>query len=363
MRTNITAMTFFVVLAGAALANAASSTDYVVENSIHLEGDMGWDLLTVDDSSSRLFLSHGDRVDVVDLTMGKAVGIVSGLKGAHAIATVPSANKGYATSGKDSTVVIFDLKTYATIARIPAGGVKPDAILFEPVSKRVFVGLAGSNALSAIDVDSSKVVGTVALQGNPELMAVDGNGLLYVAIEDKSQVVAIDARTLKVTATWALKPGVEPTGLALDPVTHRLFAGCSNHLLMILDANTGKVVDQIRIGDHIDGVAFDPVLKRVYSSGGDGTLTVVQEESADKFRLLEVVTTKRGARTLALDRKSLHVYLPTADYGPVPPATTDEPKPRPAVLPGTFTVLDVFPIVLKNPKAPSLAPPAARVNP
>jgi DNA-binding beta-propeller fold protein YncE len=259
------------------------------------------------------------------------------------VALVPNLGKGFATSGKDSSLVVFDLKTFATLARLPADGAKPDAILFDSASQRVFVGLAGSNALAAFDVATSKLAGTVTLQGNPELMAVDGKGMLYVNIEDKSQIVAIDARTLKSTATWPLAPCEEPTGLALDPVAKRLFAGCSNHMLVVVDAASGKVLTHLPVGDHIDGVVFDPDLKRAYASGGDGTLTVIQETDADHFKVLETVATKKGARTIALNAKTHHLYLPTADYGPAPAATPEQPKPRPTVLPGTFSVLDVFP--------------------
>jgi DNA-binding beta-propeller fold protein YncE len=328
------------VLSAALPSGAAKTSAYTVDGKIHVEGDLGWDLLTTDDSAGIVYLSHGDRVQAVDVQSGKLLGTISGINGAHGVALVPEAGKGFATSGKDSTVVLFDTKTFATLARLPAGGPKPDAIIYDAASKRVFVGLADGNALGAIDVASSKIVGTVALAGNPELMAVDGKGTLYVAIENKSQVVSIDTRSLKVSATWPLAPGEEPTGLALDPVTNKLFAGCSNHMLVVLDAASGKVVAHLPIGDHIDGVVFDAGLKRVYASGGDGTLTVIQEDGA-KFGVLETVATKKGARTIAIDAKTHHLYLPTADFGPLPAATAEHPKPRAPVLPGTFTVLDV----------------------
>jgi DNA-binding beta-propeller fold protein YncE len=322
---------------------AAKASSYTVENKIHVEGDLGWDLLAVDDSTGTIFLSHGDRVQAVDAKNGKLLGTISGINGAHGVALVPNAGKGFATSGKDSAVVVFDPKTFATIARLPAGGAKPDGIFFEPASGRVFVGLAGSNALAAFDAATSKLVGTVTLEGNPELMAADGKGKLYVNVESKSQIVAIDAKTLKVISTWPLAPGEEPSGLAMDPATKRLFAGCSNHMLVVLDAVSGKVVTHLPVGDHIDGVVFDQGLKRAYASAGDGTLTVIQEEGADHFSVLETVTTKRGAKTVALDAKTHHLYLPTADFGPVPPANADHPKPRPPALPGTFTIVDVSP--------------------
>lgn len=333
-----------VLLLGAARSMADAPSGYAVDDKIRLDGDLGWDLLAVDDSTGRIFLSHGDRIDVADARTGAQVGSVSGLKGAHGVALVPDLNRGFATSGKDSTVVEFDLKTLAVVARIPAGGAKPDAILFDPASRRVFVGLAGSNALSAIDASTSKLVGTVHLDGNPELMAVDGKGKLYVAVENRSQVVTVDARTLSKLSTWPLAPGEEPTGLALDEANGRLFTGCDNHMVVVLDATSGKVITHLPVGDHVDGVAFDPGLGRAYVSAGDGTLTVVQEDGKDSFRVLETVKTRKGAKTLAVDSRTHHVYLPTAQYGPVPAATAESPKPKAPILPGTFVVLDVHPV-------------------
>lgn len=227
---------------------AATSPGYKVEDKIRIEGDQGWDLLAVDDSSGAVFLTHGDRVQAVDPGTGKLLGTVTGIDGAHGVALVPDIGKGYATSGKDSAVVVFDLKTFTTLARLHTPGAKPDAIQFDPASRRVFAGLAGSDELAAFDVATSKLAGTVSLPGNPELMAVDGKGMLFVNIENKSEVAAIDAKTLKVVSIWPLAPGEEPTGLAVDPDSKRLFAGCHNHLMVALDATTGKVVASLPVG-------------------------------------------------------------------------------------------------------------------
>ena len=324
-------------------ALSAVASDYTVNATIKVAGDQGWDLLKVDDATERLFLSHGDKVDVVNLNSGTLAGVIANIQGAHDIALATGTGKGFITSGKDSTLVIFDTKTLATIQRLHLNGAKPDAIIYEPSSRKIFVGLAGSNSLMAIDPVTSQVVASIPLEGNPELMTYDGKGKLFVAVENKSQVVAIDAQTMKVISNWPLAPGEEPTGLAMDSLTNRIFAGCNNRLLIILDASSGKVVTQLPIGDHIDGVSFDPGLKRVYSSGGDGTLTVVQEDSPNQFRILTTVATKKGARTNALSAKTHHLYLPSADYGPTPVATTENPKPRPSILAGTFAVLDVVP--------------------
>jgi len=306
-----------------------------------MPGEQGWDLLSVEDSTARLYLSHGDRIEVVDLASGKSVGTVAGLKGAHGVVAVPSLGKGFATSGKDSAVVVFDLGTLATVTRLPVGGAKPDAIFRDPATGRLFVGLAGSDALAVVDPVSLKVVGQVKLEGNPELMAADGKGMLYVAVEERSQVTAIDALTLKVKAVWPLGPGKEPTGLAMDSATGHLFAGCANRLLVELDAKDGHRIGTAPIGDRIDGVAFDPKSRRVFASGGDGTLTVLQEGIAIRLHVVETVKTRPGARTLAVDPRSGKIYLPTAEFGPMPTATKEQPKPRPPVVPGSFMLLEV----------------------
>ena len=322
-------------------AIAQAGPAYAVDSTLHVEGDLGWDLLTVDDSTGNLFLTHGDRIQVVDLGSGKLLGTVSGLKGAHDVTLV--GNRGFATSGKDSSVVVFDRNSYEVLQRLPAGGAKPDAMVYDRASDRIFVGLGGSDALSVIDPKESKIVGKIALPGNPELMAVGDKNRLFVAIESKSQIAVVDTRTLKVTATWPVAPGEEPTGIAFDPVAGRIFSGCSNHLVVVLDSKTGKLVAKLPVGDHVDGVAFDPTLQRAYVSAADGTLAVVQEDSPDKFRLLPPVATRKGAKTVALDKKSHHLYLPAASYGPVGAPTSAEPKPKPPFLPGSFVVLDVHP--------------------
>jgi YVTN family beta-propeller protein len=229
------------------------------------------------------------------------------------------------------------------LARVPVTGRNPDAIVYEPSTRRVFTFNGGSANATVIDAATNKVVGTVALSGKPEAPAVDGKGTVFVNIEDKSTVAAIDAATLKVKAEWPLAPGEEPSGLALDPATRRLFSVCSNKLMIVLDADTGKIVATLPIGERVDGAAFDPGLKRAYSSNGDGTLTVVQEVDKSTFKVLENVATQRGARTLALDVKTHHIYLSTAEFGPTPAPTADRPRPRPTIVPGSFVVLDVAP--------------------
>lgn len=207
----------------------------------------------------------------------------------------------------------------------------------------MFAFNAGSGNATVIDARTNQVVGMVALDGKPELPAVDGKGRVFVNLEDSNRVAVIDAKALKVESRWPIAPGEEPTGLALDAAHHRLFIACHNRLMVIMDAETGKVVGKLPIGERADGAGFDPGLKRAYSSNGDGTLTVVEEVSQDSFRVVENVVTQKGARTLAVDTKTHHLFLPTAEYGETPAPTADNPRPRPAIVPGSFVVLEVEP--------------------
>ena len=248
---------------------------YKISNRIHLDGDGGWDYLNADGLTNRLFVSHSTMVQVVDLQKGTLLASIPDTKGVHGIALVPELNKGYISCGRDSSVVVFDLNNYAVINRIKVTGKNPDAILYDPFKKIIFTFNGGSSNTSVIDPVTNKVIVTIPLSGKPEFSASDGNGKVYVNIEDKSLVSVINTRTLKVENSWSLAPGEEPSGLALDNVTHRLFLVCSNKLMVVMDALTGKVITTLPIGDRCDGVAFDPATKRVFSPNGDGTMTVV----------------------------------------------------------------------------------------
>jgi DNA-binding beta-propeller fold protein YncE len=332
-----------VLLCAASLAARTDARMYRVVNRIGVTGDGFWDLLAVDAATGRLFLSHGMVTDVVDTRAGKQIGAIEDTKGAHGIALAPDLNKGYITCGRDSSVAVFTLDSLRVIARVPVTGRNPDAIIYEPSTRRVFAFNGGSANATVIDAASDRVVGTVALSGRPELPAVDGKGTVFVNLEDKSMVDVIDAATMKVTAEWPLAPGEEPTGLAIDPATRRLFSACNNKIMIVMDADNGKVVATLPIGERVDGADFDPGLKRAYSSNGDGTMTVVQEVDENTFTVLENVATQRGARTLAVDTRTHHVFLPTAEFGPPPAPTAERPRPRPTVVPGSFVVLDVAP--------------------
>ncbi|MGD1047334.1 MAG: YncE family protein [Candidatus Krumholzibacteriaceae bacterium] len=334
-----------VILCGAsALAAQTNVSHYRVANRFHVEGDGFWDLLTVDDATGRVFLSHGMVVDVVDGKTGALVAAIQDTKGVHGIALARDLNKGFATCGRDSCVAIFSLDSLKVIARVPVTGKNPDAILYEPLSHRVFAFNGGSTNATVIDAKTNKVVGTVALGGKPEMPATDGRGTVYVNLEDKSMVDVIDAVAMKVKTEWPIAPGAGPTGLAIDAATWRLFIACNNNMMIVMDADNGKVVANLPIGSRVDGADFDPGLKRAYSSNGDGTLTVIQEVDANTFKVLENVATQTGARTLAVDAKTHHIYLPTAEFGAATALTPEHPRPRPTIVPGSFVVLDVEPV-------------------
>jgi len=325
------------------MTKAQKAVEYRIANKIHIEGMGGWDYLTSDDAGSRLFVSHGMMVNVVDSKTGKLIGTIPDTKGVHGITLAYDLNKGYISCGRDSSVVVFDLQTLKTLTKITVTGRNPDAILYDAFSKKVFVYNGRSSNATVIDAQTDKVVSTIPLDGKPEFSVTDGNGKVYVNIEDKSMINVINATTLNVEQHWTISPGEEPSGLALDNENHRLFSVCDK-MMVVLDALTGKVITSLPIGANVDGVAFDPMLKRVYSSNGEGTMTVVLEESKDNYKVVATVSTQKGARTITVDKKTHHLYLPTAEFGDTPQATADNPRPRPMVKPNTFVVLDIEPI-------------------
>lgn len=317
---------------------------YKIANTFHLQGDEGWDALTVDESTGRIFISHGSMVQVVDESNGNVLGTITDLKGVHGIAIAPDLNKGFISNGRDSSVTVFDLNTLSVLSKINVTGRNPDAILYDPYSHCVFTFNGGSSNCTVIDAASNEVKATISLDGRPEFSAADGNGKVYVNLEDTSEISVINSASLQVEQTWSIAPGEEPSGLALDKENHRLFTVCHNKLMVVIDAQNGKVITTLPIGERVDGAEYDPVLKRAYSSNGDGTLTVVQEMSSNDFKVLENVSTQLGARTCAVDTKTHHIFLPTAEFNPPLEPTAENPHPRPSIKPGTFVILDVAPL-------------------
>jgi YVTN family beta-propeller protein len=321
-------------------AQTRAQSGYRVLEQHKLGGEGGWDYLTIDSKTRRLYISHSTHVLVVDAETGTIIGDIPDTPGVHGIAVVEDVGKGYVSNGRASTVTVFDLKTLKALKQIPVGK-NPDAIIYDAASKRVFTMNGGSSDATAIDVKTDTVAGTLALGGRPEFAVTDDEGNVFVNLEDKSAIVEFNSRRLAVEADWPIAPAEEPSGLALDRKHHRLFSVGSNKLMAVVNADTGKVVTTLPIGSGVDAAGFDPETGLIFSSNGDGTLTIVHEDSPDKYSVIENVTTRRGARTMTLDPKTHRVYLVTAEFGPAPTPTPERPHPRPTIVPGSFTLLVV----------------------
>ncbi len=328
------------VVAITAVALAAAGPGYKVVNTYKVGGDGGWDYLIADGAARRLYISRATHVIVLDLDSGKTVGDIADTPGVHGIALAPELGRGFVSNGREGTVSIFDLKTLATISKVKAGE-NPDAILYDPATRRVFTFNGKSQDSTAIDAAKGTVLGTIKLDGKPEFAASDGKGEIFVNIEDKSELTAIDSNKLAVKSTWPLAPCESPSGLSIDRKNRRLFVGCDNKMMAVVDADSGKVLATPAIGDGVDATTFDDETGLAFASCGEGVLTVVREASPDKFSVAENVPTQAGARTLALDSKTHNVYLVTAKFGPPPAATADNPHPRRSILPDSFVVLVV----------------------
>jgi len=321
----------------AALALAAGS-GYHVLTSYKVGGEGWWDYLTADSDARRVYISRGTHVMVLDADSGKTVGDIPDTPGVHGIALAPELGRGFTSNGREGTVSIFDIKTLATISKVKVGD-NPDAILYDPATKRIFTFNGRSQDSTAIDAASGKVLGTIKLDGKPEFAASDGKGEIFVNIEDKSELTAIDPNKLEVKATWPLAPCTSPSGLSMDQKNRRLYAVCDDKISVVVNADTGKVVATPAISDGPDASAFDPETNTFFASCGEGFLSVIHEDSPDKYTVLENVPTKRGARTMAVDTKTHNIFVVTADFGPRPAATADNPHPRPPMLPDSFVVL------------------------
>ncbi len=324
-----------------ALAVAFAQSGYHQVRKISIPGDGFWDYLTTDPETGRVFVSHGTEVDVVDGEKGEVTGKITGLKLVHGIALAPEFNHGFISDGAANQVVVFDMKTLARVGEV-AAGTNPDGIIYDPASKRVFAFNGRSASATAVDAEKGTLAGTVTLEGKPEFPTPDGKGHVYVNIEDKSEVMEIDSKALTVLNKWLLAPCKEPSGMAMDTKTRRLFSGCDNQMMAVMDADTGKVVTTVPIGDGVDATWFDPGTKYVLNScGQDGVLTVIHEDSPDKYTVVENVKTEKGARTMALNPKTHTVYLALAQVEMLPPAEGDaKGRPRRKVQPGTFGLLE-----------------------
>ncbi|MFM2225786.1 MAG: hypothetical protein RJA07_1988 [Bacteroidota bacterium] len=307
-------------------------------NQIALEGDGGWDYLSMDNINQHLFVSHGMQVQVIDVATKKQIGVISNTIGVHGITIANDLNKGFISNGKDSSVTIFDLKTLATITKINVSGKNPDAILYDVFSHYVFTFNGKSSNTTVIDAATNKVINTIALDGKPEFAVSDMAGKVYVNIEDKNEIEVINTKEMKVEQKFSISPGNEPSGLAIDIEHHRLFSVCDNKLLIVTDAVNGKVVAQIPIGENVDGVSFDATTKNIFSSNGDGTLSIIHQQNENTYQLVNTLETKKGARTIALNTTTHHLYLPTAEFE----KTIEEgSKKHRKIKPNSFTILEI----------------------
>jgi YVTN family beta-propeller protein len=325
----------------ASSVKAFAPAQYQVKQKYVLGGDGGWDYLTFDPAGKRLFISRGTHVMVVDPYKGSVVGDIPDTAGVHGIALAQDLGKGFTSNGRENTVTVFDLKTLKQTSKIKLDADNPDAIIYDPASKRVFTFNGRSKNATVIDAANGTVVANIPLDGKPEFAAADGKGTVFVNIEDKNELTSIDAKKAAVVKSWPLAPCEEPSGLAMDQKHRRLFAGCGNKLMAVVNADTGKVVTTVPIGEGVDANSFDPETQLAFSSNGrDGTLTVVHEDSPDKFTVVENATTQKFARTMALDTTNHDVYEVTAEIEEAPPAKEGE-RPRRSMKPGTFTLLVV----------------------
>jgi YVTN family beta-propeller protein len=318
---------------------ASGNELYQSAGEIPIGGEGGWDILTIDPTANRLYLAHSTKVVVVDLGKNAVIGEITDTPGVHAFVTVPVLQRGFSSNGKESKSSVVDLATLKTVSKVDTGS-NPDAIVYEPRHGEVYVFNHTGNSATVINAKAMTVSVTIQLGGNPEFAAIDEKaGRIYCNIEDKSEVAVIDTAKREVVARWSLAPGEEPSGIALDTRHHRLFSGCHNKVMTILDTQTGKVITTVPIGAGVDGCAFDESSQLVFASCGDGTTTITKEEAPNKLKVLQTLKTERGARTMVLDPKSHRIYLPTAQFAPTPSPSPGASPARPGVVPNTLKLL------------------------
>ena len=312
MRKTVFCLAAVFVLVCAAFA--AASGEYSVIKKIPIPGTGSWDYLTVDEGARRLYVSHGTQVEVIDIDSLNLVGSIPKTPGVHGIAIAPEHGKGFVSDGQSNSVTVFDLKTLKTIVEVPTGQ-KPDAIIYDPGTSRVFAFNGGGNSATAIDAATNKVAGTVDLGGGPEFAAADGKGYIFNNLEDESEVLKINSRDLKVEQRWPTAPCSSPSSMAMDRANRRLFIGCRSKVMAVMDADSGKVITTLPIGDHVDATTYDPETKLIFNSNGEGTITVIRQESPDKYSVVQTVKTLPRAKTMALDPKTHQLFLSTAENG------------------------------------------------
>ncbi len=317
--------------------SAVPDQGYHLVKKLTLGGEGRWDYLTLDSVARRLYITRTTRVTVLDTDTGTVVGEIPNTNGVHGVAIANELGRGFTSNGRDGTAGIFDLKTLQILGTVKTG-LNPDAIIYDPFSHRVFTFNGKSNSATVFDAKTAKVLGNIELGGTPEFAVADGLGQVYVNVESKSEMLTLDASSLKIKKRSPLSPCTEPTGISMDVKNKRVFIGCKNQMMAVVDADSGTVKTTLPIGSGSDAIAFDPSTLQAFSSNGVGSLTVVQELK-DKYSVVDNVTTQRGARTMALDLKTHNVFLATANFEPAPAPTPGQPSTRPKIVPETFTIL------------------------
>jgi outer membrane protein assembly factor BamB len=316
-------------------ALAAAPEGYHLLKTIPVPGDGGWDYVSVDADARRVYVSHATRVEVLDADSGELKGQIADTAGVHGIAVAPGLRRGFTSNGRSDNVTIFDVQTLKPVGTV-ATGKNPDCIIYEPVTRRVFAFNGGGASATVIEAADGKVAGTIALGGKPEFAVADTKGHVFVNLEDKNEVVRLDAHKLSVLDRWPVAPAKTPVSLAIDTGNHRLFIGCRSKMLVVMDAETGKVVASAPLGDRVDAGVFDPETKLVFNSCGDGTVSVFRQVSPDTYSVVETIKTRPGSKTMGLDPKTHRLFLPAVEYKAADPAS---PKARPTPVPGSFAVL------------------------
>ncbi|MGH7603287.1 MAG: YncE family protein [Gemmatimonadaceae bacterium] len=325
-------------------AQSVQAQSYTITHTYTLGGPGGWDYVVPDAPHHRLFIGRSNRLMVVDMNDGHLIGEVPGINGAHGAAIVPGTHLGYATSGNDSSIVTFDTRTYRPTGRIHAAE-DADAIIYDRVSKRVFSFNGDANSSTVVDARKGTLITNIPLGGKPEDGVSAGNGMVYVNLTDSSRIVEVDARNAKLTGkNWSTAPCKNPVAMAIDIRHQRLFSGCRSGVMAISDYKTGRVVTTVPIGRGVDGAGYDPITRDAYASNADGTLTVIHQDTPDTYHVAENVQTAQGARNMGIDAATHRIYVVSAKFGPVPAeSTATNPRRRPPIVPGTFTVMVVEP--------------------
>ena len=325
-------------------STVAADDAYKFVAQIPISGEGGWDILTIDSAANRLYLSHATKVVIVDLQKNAVAGEIAETPGVHAFVPVSELERGFSSNGKEAKSSVVDLKTLRTTSKI-ATGESPDAIVYERRRGEVYIFNHKGNSATVIDAKQAKVVATIPLDGNPEFAAVDdATGRIYCNIEDKSEVAVIDTAKHEVVRKWPIGPGEEPSGIALDAAHHRVFSGCHNKMMVMLDTESGKVVTTVPIGAGVDGCAFDDATQLAFASCGDGTTTIAKEETPQKLTVVQTLKTERGARTMALDQHTHRIYLPTAQFQPPPSPSPGQSPARPTIVSNTLKLLVYGPV-------------------